>query len=59
MPRAWATSYARGSRRPVRDPTDRRARLAALGLYIVLVSSVIFWALLIWHPWIDWFGRPR
>jgi hypothetical protein len=33
--------------------------MRALALYVVLVSAVILWALLIWHPWIDWFGRPR
>jgi hypothetical protein len=43
----------------VRDPIDRRARLASFALYAILIAAVIFWALLIWHPWIDWFGRVR
>ena len=41
------------------DPAERRAKLASLALYVVLVASVVFWAVLIWHPWIDWFGRAR
>jgi hypothetical protein len=42
------------------DPSvRRRAKLAAFALYALLVSAVILWALLIWHPWIDWFGRAR
>ncbi len=36
-----------------------RAKVAAIALYVTLVAAVILWALLIWHPWIDWFGRPR
>jgi hypothetical protein len=44
---------------PSPDRSGARARLAALALYVLLAASVVLWALLIWHPWIDWFGRPR
>jgi len=38
---------------------ERRARFLALVLYVTLCASFVLWGLLIWHPWIDWFGRPR
>ncbi len=42
---------------PPRRPL--RARLAAIGLWTVLVVVFVVWAALIWHPWIDWFGDPQ
>jgi hypothetical protein len=37
---------------------ERSARARSLALYVLLVAAVVLWAVLIWHPWIDWFGRP-
>jgi hypothetical protein len=34
-------------------------RLIALGLWLLLGVMLAVWAALLWHPWIDWFGRPR
>jgi hypothetical protein len=28
-------------------------------LWLLFALMVIAWALILWHPWIDWFGRPR
>jgi hypothetical protein len=30
-----------------------------VALWALLGLSVVAWAILIWHPWIDWFGRVR
>lgn len=35
------------------------ARLVALALWLLLAAAVVAWAVLLWHPWIDWFGRAR
>jgi hypothetical protein len=34
-------------------------KLLALSLWIFLGLLFLSWAALLWHPWIDWFGRPR
>ena len=45
---------------PDRDaPRPTRARLAAAALWTLFAVMVVAWVLLTWHPWIDWFGRPR
>jgi len=28
-------------------------------MWLLLAICVIAWALFLWHPWIDWFGRTR
>jgi len=43
----------------VRAPEGRAARAAAVALWSLLVVSFLAWAAFLWHPWIDWFGRPR
>jgi hypothetical protein len=39
--------------------TGRTAKFVALGLWLLLGALFVIWTLLLWHPWIDWFGRPR
>jgi hypothetical protein len=39
--------------------SSRRKPAAGLALWMLLIGSLVIWVLLIWHPWIDWFGRPR
>jgi hypothetical protein len=41
---------------PVRDG---RARIVRVALWVVLWVACIAWVAALWHPWIDWFGRPR
>ncbi len=43
----------------MRLPDDVGIRAARLGLWVLLVTMVVVWAALLWHPWIDWFGRVR
>jgi hypothetical protein len=40
-------------------PSGNRSKLIAAGLWLALALLFVAWALLVWHPWIDWFGRPR
>ncbi|MBD5656833.1 MAG: hypothetical protein IAI50_16880 [Candidatus Eremiobacteraeota bacterium] len=44
---------------PAGNGRPRSARLIAAGLWFVLVASFLAWGAFLWHPWIDWFGRPR
>jgi hypothetical protein len=37
----------------------RERKLLAVALWTLLALAFVVWAALIWHPWIDWFGRPR
>jgi hypothetical protein len=36
-----------------------RGRTAGRLMWALLVACVLAWLLFLWHPWIDWFGRPR
>ena len=36
----------------------REPRIAAL-LWLLLAAMAVAWIVVLWHPWIDWFGRPR
>jgi len=36
-----------------------RGRTAGSLMWLLLGACIVAWALFLWHPWIDWFGRPR
>jgi hypothetical protein len=37
----------------------RTAKAIAFGMWLLLAMLFVSWAAFLWHPWIDWFGRPR
>jgi len=40
--------------------SDARVRnVRGLDYWSLLVVLLVGWAIALWHPWIDWFGRPR
>jgi hypothetical protein len=57
-PASGARCSERG-RRIVRLPEGFGVRAARVGLWVLLWTMVVVWAALLWHPWIDWFGRVR
>jgi hypothetical protein len=34
-------------------------KIRGLEYWSLLVVLAIGWTIALWHPWIDWFGRPR
>ncbi|GAC1541733.1 MAG: hypothetical protein NVS3B16_05730 [Vulcanimicrobiaceae bacterium] len=60
----WAarrvTSRARANWQATRASGAARVRkVPGLAYWSLLVALGIAWAIVLWHPWIDWFGRPR
>ena len=64
---AEARPLAAEDARVAGDALALRARIRAYGagnrtravLWSTLAAAIFAWAMFLWHPWIDWFGRPQ
>jgi hypothetical protein len=36
-----------------------RGRTSGGLMWLLLAVCMTAWAMFLWHPWIDWFGRAR
>ncbi len=56
-PLAAADARAAGDALRERIRSHSRGSLTGSALWGLLGTALVAWALFLWHPWIDWFGR--